>query len=433
MTKEFVIHAIKACEVFDSRGTPTVACQVELQGGYTGFMQVPSGASTGQYEAYESRDGDAARHRGKGVIKTIDFIEQIIQPHLVGRLLDGIATCDQMLCDLDGTSQKTRLGANATLAVSGAFARAAADQSGLPLYAFLDASATQIPVPLMNVLNGGRHAGNALTIQEFMIVPFGFSSLRDALVASAEVTHVLSTLLRKTGDHLTRGDEGGFAPQFSCAEQALDLISEAIIQAGLSYHQMGVALDMAASEFASQAGYFLDKQGKQVLDPDQWVTHISRLCAAYPIVSIEDPAGDDDFAMWRLITEALGSRVQLVGDDIFVTQVDRLSQGIDAELANAILIKPNQVGTVTETLAAIQCAKQNQYATVISHRSGETEDGFIADLAVATSSTQIKAGPLRQSDRVAKYNRLLWIEKSLGSKALFAKPLFTHAVVQERG
>lgn len=431
MTTEFIIQTIQACEVFDSRGTPTVACQVQLQGGYIGFMQVPSGASTGQYEAYECRDADVTRHRGKGVIKTINVIEQIIQPHLVGRSLDGLSACDQILCELDGTSQKTRLGANATLAVSGAFARAAADQGGLPLHQFLQATSLQIPVPLMNVLNGGRHAGNALTIQEFMIVPFGFSSLRDALAASGEVTHVLTSLLSKTGDHLTRGDEGGFAPQFSCAEQALDLVSEAIMQAGLDHHQMGIALDMAASEFASGQGYFLDKQGKQVLDSEQWVGHISRLCDAYPIVSIEDPAGDDDFTTWQLITERLGGRVQLVGDDVFVTQVERLSRGIESDVANAILIKPNQVGTVSETLSAIECAKQNQYATVISHRSGETEDGFIADLAVATGSTQIKAGPLRQSDRVAKYNRLLWIEKSLGTKAIFAKPLFSRMAIKE--
>ena len=426
MMHRFIIQSIQACEVFDSRGTPTVACQVVLQDGNSGFMQVPSGASTGQYEAFESRDGDAGRHRGKGVFKTIERIEQVIQPALVGHSIQSLSDCDRMLCELDGTKQKAKLGANAMLAVSGAFARAAANQVGLPLYEFIGRSALQIPVPLMNVLNGGCHAGNDLTIQEFMIVPFGFSSMQDALCASAEISRLLASMLKKTGDHLTRGDEGGFAPKFSESHQALDVISEAITQSGYRFNQVGIALDMAASEFASKQGYFLDKQGKKVLEPAQWVAHINGLCDAYPIVSVEDPAGDDDFTTWRLITEALGDKVQLVGDDVFVTQVDRLTQGIQSHVANAILIKPNQVGTITETFSAIECAQNNQYATVISHRSGETEDGLIADLAVASGASQIKAGPLRQSDRVAKYNRLLWIEKSLGSKAVFAKPNFKH-------
>jgi enolase len=431
MAEKYAVRKLSACEVFDSRGMPTVACRVDLEHGAYGFMQVPSGASTGQYEAYELRDGDKNRHRGKGVQRVVDSIEGIIQSTLIGQALVSIADCDERLCSLDPTPQKRELGANALLAVSGAFARAVAMQSGVPLHHHLDPSACQIPVPMMNVLNGGRHAANNLTIQEFMIVPHGFDSLHDAIAASSDVMHALGEKLKRLGGHHTRGDEGGFAPQLDDARQALDLIAEAIESSAVSTLQVGIALDMAASEYANKAGYFLDKAGSHVLDPSQWTDYVHMLCDAYPIVSVEDPAGDDDQTTWSLLSDKLAHRIQLVGDDLFVTQTQRLQQGMELGTANAILIKPNQVGTVTEALECIRCAHQGNYQTVISHRSGETEDAIISDLAVGAGVAQIKAGPLRQSDRVAKYNRLLWIEKSLGASASFARPSYAVKAMEE--
>ena len=284
---------------------------------------------------------------------------------------------------------------------------------------------------MMNVLNGGRHAANGLTIQEFMIVPYGFDSLHDAIAASSDVMYALGEKLKRIGGHLTRGDEGGFAPQLDDARQALDLIVEAIETSAVNASQVGIALDMAASEYANEAGYFLDKVGSHVLDPSQWTDYVHMLCDAYPIVSVEDPAGDDDQTTWSLLSDKLAHRIQLVGDDLFVTQTQRLQQGMELGTANAILIKPNQVGTVTEALECIRCAHQGSYQTVISHRSGETEDAIISDLAVGAGVAQIKAGPLRQSDRVAKYNRLLWIEKSLGASASFARPSYAVKAMEE--
>ncbi|HAV93240.1 MAG TPA: phosphopyruvate hydratase [Proteobacteria bacterium] len=419
MAEKYTVRKLSACEVFDSRGMPTVACRVDLEHGAYGFMQVPSGASTGQYEAYELRDGDKNRHRGKGVQRVVDSIEGIIQSTLIGHDLVSIADCDERLCSLDPTPQKRELGANALLAVSGAFARAVAMQSGVPLHHHLDPSACQIPVPMMNVLNGGRHASNNLTIQEFMIVPHGFDSLHDAIAASSDVMHALGEKLKRLGGHHTRGDEGGFAPQLDDARQALDLIAEAIESSPVSASQVGIALDMAASEYANKAGYFLDKAGSYVLDPSQWTDYVHMLCDAYPIVSVEDPAGDDDQTTWSLLSDRLADRIQLVGDDLFVTNTVRLKEGVERSAGNAILIKPNQIGTLSETLETIALAKKNDYSCIMSHRSGETEDTFIADLAVATGCTQIKTGSLSRSERLAKYNQLLRIEEEIGKHAKY--------------
>ncbi len=424
MSQKFTISDLLACEVFDSRGMPTVACRVDLGEGGSGFMQVPSGASTGQFEAFELRDGQSGRFAGKGVRKAIDAIEVLIKPALKDRSFTSLAELDGLLCQLDGTDQKKQLGANALLAVSGAFARACASFCQEPLYRFFSADACQLPVPMMNVINGGRHAQNSIAIQEFMIVPFGFSSFSDALQASFEVTASLDSMLKAGGFSRARGDEGGFAPSMKDPREVLDFLTLAIQQSGLGHDQVAIALDMAASEYCNQDGYFLDKAGDCIYDKQQWVSFIDSLVDAYPIVSIEDPASDDDNESWSQLTKLLGDRVQLVGDDVFVTQKSRLEAGVAGNMANAILIKPNQVGTVTETLETICCAREHGYATVVSHRSGETEDAIISDICVGFSCQQIKAGPLRQSDRVSKYNRLLWIEKELGGQACFSNKVY---------
>lgn len=423
MTKEFIVTDIMAAEVFDSRGFPTVACQVRLRDGSTGYMQVPSGASTGQYEAMELRDGDQNRYFGKGVRQVIANIETVIAPKIRGHAFASINGFDQMLLSCDPSEQKQTLGANAILAVSGAFARAAATSSHIPLYAFLAPDCTEpiLPVPLMNVINGGKHANNSLCIQEFMLVPHGFDSFADALFASGEITQVLGELLAKRCSYVGRGDEGGYAPDLVDARAALDVICMAIEQSGYGFHEVSLALDMAASEYCSDAGYFLDKQGQLVLPKEAWLDYLTTLVSDYPIVSIEDAADEGDFDMWKALTDRLSTRVQLVGDDIFVTQKKRLQWGIESDIANSILIKPNQVGSLSETIAAIHLAKKHRYKTVVSHRSGETEDSIIADIAVGLSCAQIKAGPLRQSDRTSKYNRLLWIERELSGRARFAR------------
>lgn len=419
MSAKEMIQSIQAVEVLDSRGVPTVACQVQLAGGEIGCMQVPSGASTGQFEAVELRDGDASWYGGKGVQQAVKHIETIIQPALIGRRFQSVVAFDRALCELDTSVQKSALGANAMLAVSGAFAKALASYQRVSLYRLLSPDASRLPAPMMNVINGGRHATNALAIQEFMIIPNGFSSFKEAVHAGAQVTNVLGKLLKKGYENPGRGDEGGFAPPMATAEEALDVISEAITQAGYDFHQVGIALDLAASEYCFDGGYFLDKVGNNRLNPVQWVDYLEKLVSSYPIVSIEDCASDADKATWKLATRRLTEQVQLVGDDVFVSQPDRLQVGVAAGIANAILLKPNQVGTLSEMITTVEMAKNAGYATVVSHRSGETEDSTIADLAVGLTSGQIKTGPLRQSDRLSKYNRLLWIEKELGSQAQY--------------
>lgn len=425
MTNTFVINDIKSAEVLDSRGVPTVACQVTLDGGAVGFMQVPSGASTGQYEAVELRDGDSGRYFGKGVRQAVKNIEQTIKPQLAGEAFSSLRDLDKRLCELDSCLQKSLLGANALLAISGAFAKAAAVASRLPLYRFFSDKARSLPVPLMNVINGGRHADNHLAIQEFMLVPHGFNTFSESVRAGAEVTRYLGEVLRARYASVGRGDEGGFAPNMHDSREALDAILQAIDRSSFSTDQIGIALDIAASEYCNDQGYFLNKSGDQVYDQHRWVQYISSLIDDYPIVSIEDIASDVDFSTWRHATQQLSERVQIVGDDIFVTQQARLQQGIDNGMANAVLLKPNQVGTLSEMVSTMECALRGNYQAIISHRSGETEDALIADIAVGLSCQQIKSGPLRQSDRLSKYNRLLWIERELGNEAKFATNVYS--------
>lgn len=420
----FVIEDIKSAEVLDSRGVPTVACQVTLDGGAVGFMQVPSGASTGQYEAVELRDGDSERYFGKGVRQAVSNIEQTIKPQLVGKRFSSLSDLDKCLCELDSCLQKSLLGANTLLSISGAFAKAAAVASRLPLYRFFSSQACTLPVPLMNVINGGRHADNNLAIQEFMLVPHGFNTFSESVRAGAEVTQHLGEVLASRYASVGRGDEGGFAPDMHDSREALDAILLAIDRSSFGIEQIGIALDIAASEYCNGQGYFLNKSGDQVYGQHQWVQYISSLIDSYPIVSIEDIASDTDFSTWRYATQQLSERVQIVGDDVFVTQQARLQQGIDNGIANAVLLKPNQVGSLTEMISTMDCALRSHYQTIISHRSGETEDALIADIAVGLSCQQIKSGPLRQSDRLSKYNRLLWIERELGSEAKFAASVY---------
>jgi len=405
----------EAVEILDSRGYPTLSCRLTLADGAVGIANVPSGASTGSFEACELRDNQP-RYLGKGVQQARDNIEREIGQFLQTRTFSSQDELDQALCTLDGTTDKSRLGANAILAVSVAYARACAAAVRQPLYQALNPEAVLLPVPMMNVINGGRHAPNTLTIQEFMIVPHGLPSFSEAVRAGAEIGHALGDLV----DRNSRGDEGGYAPQMSDPRQALDAVMQAISQAGYTTKEVGLALDMASSEYWHDGAYFVDKEGKEKKWGDDWVRYIADLVDAYPIVSVEDAAQEDDWSMWQNLTEVLGARVQLVGDDIFVTQPDRLAKGASCQAANAILIKPNQVGTLSEVKTTLQLAKKTGYNTVMSHRSGETEDAMIADLAVAYHTGQIKCGPVKQSDRVAKYNRLLWIEKELGRAAQYA-------------
>ena len=424
MQKVFTIMDICAAEVLDSRGTPTVACSIKLQDGSSGFMQVPSGASTGQYEATELRDADQSRYFGKGVLQAVWNIESYAKQVLKNQSFDSIKAFDDHICALDATVQKSRLGANALLAMSGAFARAAAASCNQPLYAFLSTDACTLPVPFMNVINGGRHADNELAIQEFMLVPHGFHTFQDSVRAGAEITHRLGEVIARAYGRTGRGDEGGFAPAMRDAREALDAITQAIEQSAYSMDQVGIALDLAASEYCNAQGYFTDKAGKQCLSSDAWNDYIAQLVEEYPIVSLEDVAGDTDWHTWKSLTQRLSGRVQIVGDDVFVTQEQRLVSGIQNKIANAILLKPNQVGTISETVVTTNIAQKHGYGTVMSHRSGETEDAIIADIAVGLSCKQIKTGPLRQSDRLAKYNRLLWIEKELGERAKFPKDIY---------
>ena len=407
-------------EILDSRGNPTVECDVLLESGTMGRAAVPSGASTGSREAIELRDGDKSRYLGKGVLRAVGHVNTEISEAVLGLDASEQAFLDQTLIDLDGTDNKSRLGANAMLAVSMAVARAAAEESGLPLYRYFGGrGGMQLPVPMMNVINGGAHANNNLDLQELMIVPVGATTFREALRCGAEVFHALKKIIDARGMSTAVGDEGGFAPSVASHEAAIQLILEAIDQAGYTAgEQIALALDCAASEFYKDGRYVLGGEGL-ALEAPAWVDLLATWCDKYPILSIEDGMHESDWDGWKLLTERLGRKVQLVGDDLFVTNTKILKEGIDKGIANSILIKINQIGTLSETFAAIEMAKRAGYTAVISHRSGETEDSTIADIAVGTNAGQIKTGSLSRSDRMAKYNQLLRIEEDLGDVARY--------------
>ncbi|AIY42674.1 Enolase [Collimonas arenae] len=407
-------------EIIDSRGNPTVECDVLLESGVMGRAAVPSGASTGSREAIELRDGDKSRYGGKGVLKACEHINTEISEAIMGLDASEQAFLDRTLIDLDGTENKSRLGANAMLAVSMAVAKAAAEEAGLPLYRYFGGSgAMQMPVPMMNVINGGEHADNNLDIQEFMIIPVGAPSFREALRYGAEVFHALKKILHDKGLATSVGDEGGFAPSLASHEEALKLIIQAIEAAGYEPGtQIALGLDCAASEFYKDGSYVLAGEN-MTLTGAQFTGLLASWCDKYPIISIEDGMAENDWDGWKLLTETLGKKIQLVGDDLFVTNTKILKEGIDKDIANSILIKINQIGTLTETFAAIEMAKRAGYTAVISHRSGETEDSTIADIAVGMNALQIKTGSLSRSDRMAKYNQLLRIEEDLGDIASY--------------
>jgi enolase len=419
------IESLRAREILDSRGNPTLEVDCRLSGGTLGRAAVPSGASTGEHEAVELRDGDPARYGGKGEQQAARQVAETIAPRLKGVDARDQKRVDALLVELDGTPNKARLGANATLGVSLAVARAAANAQGLPLYEYLGrhlggAAARTLPVPMMNVLNGGKHADNNVDLQEFMIVPLGAPSFREALRWGSEVFHRLANVLKKQGLSTGVGDEGGFAPNLASNEDALKVLVEAITTAGYRPgEQVALALDPAASEFFDGSAYVLAGEGGRRLPAAGMVDYYAELCGRYPIVSIEDGLAQDDWAGWKALSVRLGDRIQLVGDDLFVTNVTRLERGIREGVGNSILIKLNQIGTLTETLAAIDTARRAGYTSVISHRSGETEDVTIADLAVATNAGQIKTGSLCRTDRVAKYNQLLRIEEELAGEARY--------------
>ncbi|ABF40073.1 enolase [Candidatus Koribacter versatilis Ellin345] len=417
----FDITLVHAREILDSRGNPTVEAEVTLSGGAVGRAAVPSGASTGEHEAVELRDGDNARYLGKGVLKAVENVEGEIAQALGGMDASQQRDIDMRMLDLDGTENKGRLGANAILAVSMASARAVANQLDIPLYRYLGGvNGNILPVPMMNILNGGAHADNNVDFQEFMAMPVGAESFSEALRWGAEVFHTLKGVLKKRGYNTAVGDEGGFAPSLKSNVEAIEVILEAIQQAGYTPgEQIAIALDPAASEFFKDGKYIFKKSDKSEKTSEQMVRWWSDWANKYPIVSIEDGLAEDDWEGWKLLTDELGDKIQLVGDDLFVTNPERLARGIDNGVANSILIKVNQIGTLSETLDAIEMARRNGYTAVISHRSGETEDTFIADLAVATGAGQIKTGSASRTDRVAKYNQLLRIEEQLGAGARF--------------
>ncbi|KGM39165.1 enolase [Aquabacterium sp. NJ1] len=407
-------------EIIDSRGNPTVECDVLLESGVMGRAAVPSGASTGSREAIELRDGDKSRYLGKGVLKAVEHINTEIAEAVLGLDASEQAFLDKTLIDLDGTDNKGRLGANAMLAVSMAVARAAAEEAGLPLYRYFGGmGAVQLPVPMMNVINGGAHANNNLDIQEFMILPVGAPTFREALRYGAEVFHALKKILHDKHISTAVGDEGGFAPSVASHEEAIQLILQAIEAAGYTAgDQIMLGLDCAASEFFKDGKYHLEGEGLS-LTAEQWTDMLATWCDKYPIISIEDAMAEGDWAGWKHLTERLGKKVQLVGDDLFVTNTKILKEGIEKDIANSILIKINQIGTLTETFAAIEMAKRAGYTAVISHRSGETEDNTISDIAVGLNAGQIKTGSMSRSDRMSKYNQLLRIEEDLGNVAVY--------------
>lgn len=414
------ISKITALEVIDSRGNPTVEAVVELSNGVTGSAIVPSGASTGKREAVELRDGDEKRYLGKGVLQAVANVNGEIAKALAGKDAADQANIDQIMIDLDGTDNKGRLGANALLAVSLANAKAAARDAGLPLYQYLGGdAATQMPVPMMNIINGGEHADNSVDLQEFMILPVSAPSFSEALRQGTEVFHHLKKVLNGRKLSTAVGDEGGFAPDLPSNEAALEVIAEAVEGAGYSLGKdILLGLDVASSEFYENGVYHLASEGKR-FNSDEFAEYLDGLVSRYPIITIEDGMAEDDWDGWATLTARLGKRIQLVGDDLFVTNPKILQQGIDKGIANSILIKVNQIGTLTETLAAIEMAEKAGYSSVVSHRSGETEDNTIADIAVATTATQIKTGSLCRSDRIAKYNQLLRIEAQLGQRASY--------------
>ena len=415
------IERVQGREVLDSRGNPTVEAEVRVAGGFLGRAAVPSGASTGEHEAVELRDGDAGRYLGKGVRKAVENVNGPIRKAVLGLDAADQALLDRHMIELDGTPNKSKLGANAILAVSMAAARASAAAVGLPLYRYLGGvHATVLPVPQMNVLNGGAHADNNVDFQEFMLFPLGASRFSEALRMGVETFHTLKKVLKKRGYSTAVGDEGGFAPNLKSNVEAIEVLLEGIQQAGFKPGEdIAIALDPAASEFFDNGKYVFKKSDKSEKTPEQLVEFWAGWVAKYPIVSIEDGLAEDDWHGWKLMTERLGGTIQLVGDDVFVTNTERLARGIKEGVANSILIKLNQIGTVTETLAAIELARRNGYTAVVSHRSGETEDAFIADLVVATGVGQIKTGSASRTDRIAKYNQLLRIEEELGQEAVF--------------
>ena len=417
------ITEIRALEILDSRGNPTLEAEVVVEGGYVGRAAVPSGASTGEHEAVELRDGDKDRYQGKGVRKAVAAVNDTIAPKLKGMDSGDQAAIDARLIELDGSANKANLGANALLGVSLACAHAAAAANDQWLYqSLLERNGRQpsLPVPMMNILNGGAHADNRVDIQEFMIMPVGLTDFESALRAGTEIFHALKSILRQRGLNTAVGDEGGFAPDLSSNEAALELLMTAIAEAGYSAgDEVALALDVASSEFYRDGQYVLDAEGR-AFDSGEFVDYLAEMVERYPIVSIEDGMDENDWDGWKLLTERLGGKVQLVGDDLFVTNTEILRRGIDENIGNAILIKPNQIGTLTETLEAVDMAREAGFGTIISHRSGETEDVTIADLAVATDAGQIKTGSLCRSDRVAKYNQLLRIQSRLSERARYA-------------
>ncbi len=408
-------------EILDSRGNPTVECDVLLESGAMGRASVPSGASTGSREAVELRDGDKARYLGKGVLRAVENVNTEISEAVMGLDAQEQTFIDRTLIDLDGTENKSRLGANAILAVSMAVARAAAEESGLSLYRYFGGSGPMsMPVPMMNVINGGAHANNSLDLQELMILPLGAKSFREAVRMGAETFHALKKLIDEQGMSTAVGDEGGFAPSVQSHEAAIELILRAIENAGYEPGtQIALGLDCAATEFYSDGQYHLKGEGNLSLSSEGFANLLSTWCDKYPIISIEDGMAENDWEGWKILTEKLGKKIQLVGDDLFVTNTKILKQGIDQQIANSILIKINQIGTLTETFAAIEMAKRAGYTAVVSHRSGETEDATIADIAVATNAMQIKTGSMSRSDRMAKYNQLLRIEEELAEVATY--------------
>jgi enolase len=415
------IDLVHAREVLDSRGNPTVEAEVILSSGAMGRAIVPSGASTGEHEAVELRDGDASRYQGKGVLKAVENVNNVIGPHIEGLDASHQSELDAEMIELDGTENKEKLGANAILAVSMAAARAMAEHYDIPLYRYLGGiNATILPVPMMNIINGGAHADSNVDFQEFMAMPVGAPSFSEALRWGAETFHSLKAVLKKRGYNTSVGDEGGFAPSLKSNEEAIEVILEAITKAGYNPgSDIAIALDPASSEFYENGKYVFKKSDKSVKSSEEMVRFWAEWAQKYPIVSLEDGLAEDDWEGWKLLTDELGGKIQLVGDDLFVTNTARLARGIDSGVANSILIKVNQIGTITETLEAIEMARRNGYTAVMSHRSGESEDTFIADLAVATGTGQIKTGSASRTDRIAKYNQLLRIEEELGAAATF--------------
>ena len=427
MKDYLAIEEIKALEVLDSRGNPTVQVEVITEEGTNGVAMVPSGASTGSFEAVELRDGDKSRYLGKGVLKAVENINKIIAKELEGMNVFEQAEIDKKLIEIDGTENKGKLGANATLGVSLAVAKAAANSLGMSLYKYIGGvNAKTLPIPMMNILNGGKHADNTVNIQEFMIMPVGAKSFSECLRMSAEIYHTLKKVLKAKGLATGVGDEGGFAPNLSSDEEALKLIVEAISKAGYKPGEdVVLALDVASTEMYDEAkkigkeGCYYFWKTEELKTEDEMIEYLADLANKYPIISIEDGLAEEDWEGWRKLTEKLGNKLQLVGDDLFVTNIKRLQKGLDNKIANSILIKLNQIGTLTETLDAIELAKKNGYTAVVSHRSGETEDTTLADVAVATNAGQIKTGAPCRTDRVAKYNRLLNIEAELGDLAIY--------------